>query len=197
MMKGLITVLLLFSSYLCRSQEILKSDSVVITKECIQDIAQVVDSAINYGKSFIGLAYKYGGTSTSGFDCSGFLKHIFNKYGLILPHSSREYANIGDTVSLKEIKKGDILLFKGSNLKSKRIGHVSIVIEVTENEILMLHSCRRGVLIENYLDSDFYLKRFVGVRRLNKIQHSRLHSGSDFDSAQGPTPTLQENKTGG
>jgi cell wall-associated NlpC family hydrolase len=196
-MKGLITLLLLFSSNLCWSQEITKSDSVVLNKECIQDITQVVDSAINYGKSFIGLAYKYGGTSTSGFDCSGFIKHIFNKYGLILPHSSRDYANIGDTISLKEIKKGDILLFKGSNLKSKRIGHVSIVVEVAENEILMLHSCRRGVLIENYLDSDFYLKRFVGVRRLNKMQHFRLHPGADFDSAQGPAPTLQGNKTGG
>jgi len=195
MMKGLITLLLLFSSYLCWSQEIAKSDSSVMAKESTQDIAQVVDSAINYGKSFIGLAYKYGGTSTSGFDCSGFLKHIFNKYGLMLPHSSRDYANIGDTISLKEIKKGDILLFKGSNLKSKRIGHVSIVVEVTENEILMLHSCRRGVLIENYLDSDFYLKRFVGVRRLNKILPFRLRPGSDFDSAQGPTAT--GNKAGG
>jgi murein DD-endopeptidase / murein LD-carboxypeptidase len=168
-----------------------------MTKECIQDIAQVVDSAINYGKSFIGLAYKYGGISTSGFDCSGFLKHIFNKYGLILPHSSRDYANLGDTISLKEIKKGDVLLFKGSNLKSKRIGHVSLVVEVTENEILMLHSCRRGVLIENYLDSDYYLKRFVGIRRLNKIPSSRIRSGSDFGSVQGTTPTLQGNKAGG
>jgi len=134
-----------------------------------QDITPIVDSVIHYGKSLIGLTYKYGGSSISGFDCSGFLKHIFDKYGLTLPHDSREYVHCGDTVSLNEIKKGDVLLFKGSNIKSKRIGHVALVIEVNENEILMLHSCRRGVVIDNYLDSDFYMKRFLGVRRLNKI----------------------------
>jgi hypothetical protein len=74
---------------------------------------------------------------------------------------------ITDSLNL-QVRKGDILLFKGSNLKSKRIGHVSLVVEVNEKEILMLHSCRRGVIIENYLDSDYYLKRFAGVRRIGK-----------------------------
>jgi len=166
-MKGLWIGLIVVITNVAKSQGVSeKKDSVTIKIEANN---QVLDSIICFGKSFIGLKYKYGGYSTSGFDCSGFLKFIFNKYGLALPKDSRSYAEFGekiDSVDIQEIKKGDIMLFKGSNLKSKRIGHVSLVIDVNENEVLMLHSCRRGVIIDNYLDSDYYLKRFVGIRRI-------------------------------
>ena len=166
-MKGFVVVGLLLSANLVQSQSIMeKKDSILFKGEK----KQVIDSVICYGKTFIGLRYKYGGFSAKGFDCSGFIKYIFNKYGLVLPHDSRAYANFGekiDSVDVQKIKKGDIMLFKGSNLKSKRIGHVSLVIEVKQDEILILHSCRRGVVIDNYLDSDYYLKRFAGVRRIS------------------------------
>ncbi len=165
-MKGFIVVGLLLSANLARSQSVAEKGDSILFKV---DQNQVIDSVICYGKTFLGLRYKYGGASAKGFDCTGFMKYIFNKYGLVLPHDSRAYVNLGekiDSVDVQKIKKGDILLFKGSNLKSKRIGHVSLVIEVKENEILMLHSCRRGVVIDNYLDSDYYLKRFAGVRRI-------------------------------
>jgi len=166
-MKGFIVVGLLLIANLAQSQNVVGTGDSILMKE---DQNQVIDSVICYGKTFMGLRYKYGGTSPKGFDCSGFIQYIFNKYGLVLPHDSRAYANFGekiDSADVQEIKKGDILLFKGSNLKSKRIGHISLVIEVKENEILMIHSCRRGVVIDNYLDSAYYLKRFAGVRRIS------------------------------
>lgn len=166
-MKGFIVIGLLLIANLAQSQCVVeKRDSILL--KGVQ--SQVIDSVICYGKTFIGLRYKYGGSSAKGFDCSGFIKYIFHKYGLVLPHDSRAYANFGekiDSVDVQKIKKGDIMLFKGSNLKSKRIGHVSLVIDVKDNEILMLHSCRRGVVIDNYFDSDYYLKRFAGIRRIS------------------------------
>jgi cell wall-associated NlpC family hydrolase len=125
---------------------------------------------LNFGKSLIGIPYRYGGSSVKGFDCSGFIHYIFRKYGYLFPHSSRAYAAIGTKIksdSILNVKKGDLLLFKGRNIKSKRIGHVAIVVEVNENEILMLHSCcDKGIAVENYLTSEYYPKRLVEIRRL-------------------------------
>lgn len=134
---------------------------------------QVMDSVISYGKTLLGHRYKYGGSSLTGFDCSGFIRFIFKKYGYSLPHSSRDYAKLGEIISkdsIKSLHKGDILLFKGRNSKSSRIGHVSIVVEATENRVLMMHSCcDKGVAIENYLTSGYYLKRLMAIRRISSL----------------------------
>ena len=134
---------------------------------------QVIDSALNLGKKLIGHRYKYGGSSLSGFDCSGFISYIFRKYGCTFPHSSRAYSQIGETIckdSIKTLRKGDILLFKGLNSKSTRIGHVSIVVEASESQILMLHSCcDKGVAIENYTTSEYYPKRLIAIRRITAL----------------------------
>ena len=145
----------------------------------VQQIAEkeratvAVDSIISYGMTLIGHRYRYGGSSLAGFDCSGLIRFIFRKYGYSLPHSSREYAKLGKVISkdsIKSLQKGDILLFKGRNTKSSRIGHISIVIEATENKILMLHSCcDKGVAIENYLTSEYYLKRLMAIRRISTL----------------------------
>lgn len=173
-MKVLVSIVFIFSTFTLSAQ----IDSCKIEKQSIlaqqpqmNDISLVIDSALNYGKTLIGRRYRYGGLSPAGFDCSGFLKYIFRKYGVTLPHSSREYANVGEIIpkdSIGTVRRGDILIFKGRNSKSKRIGHVAIVIETNGNEILMIHSCcDKGVAIENYLMAPYYLKRLIGIRRLN------------------------------
>ena len=172
-MKLLAPILLIFISFSLSAQvdstKIVKQPAVAQAIE-VCDYPQVLDSVLNYGKTLIGRRYRYGGLSPAGFDCSGFIKYIFRKYGIKLPHSSREYANVGQIIpkdSIGSVHKGDILVFKGRNSKSKRIGHVAIVLEANENEILMMHSCcDKGVAIENYLISPYYLKRLIGIRRL-------------------------------
>jgi len=171
-MKKLAFILLLFPSITVYSQQgPILTDTLKNTEQIVPaDHSQVIDSVLNYGKHLIGRRYRYGGSSPSGFDCSGFISYIFRKYGYSFPHSSREYVHVGEFISkdsIRNVQRGDILLFKGRNWKSRRIGHVSIVVEANENEILMLHSCcDKGVAIENYLTAPYYLKRLVGIRRL-------------------------------
>jgi hypothetical protein len=174
-MKALVIIILIFSSFTLSAQV----DSIKINSQLIltkpsesQDISQVIDSVLDFGKTLIGCRYRYGGLSVAGFDCSGFMKYIFQKYGIALPHCSREYIHVGEVISkdsIGRVRKGDFLIFKGRNSKSKRIGHVAIVIEVNEKEIKMIHSCcDKGVAIENYLISPYYLKRLIEIRRLKE-----------------------------
>lgn len=173
-MKILIVIILIFIPFTLKAQT--DTTKTVNQSSEIQSVSQlqfplVIDSVINYGKTLLGRKYRYGGLTPAGFDCSGFLKYIFKKYGITLPHSSREYAAVGRKLpkdSIVNVQPGDILVFKGRNSKSKRIGHVAIVIENNNNQILMMHSCcDKGVAIENYLEAPYYLKRLVGIRRLS------------------------------
>jgi len=174
-MKILAIIILVSNSFILSAQidsTRTEKQSVVINQTENKTISLVMDSVLDYGKTLIGHRYRYGGLSPAGFDCSGFMKYIFRKYGITLPHCSREYAQIGEVIpkdSIGIVHKGDFLLFKGRNSKSKRIGHVAIVIEVKENEILMIHSCcDKGVAIENYLTSAYYLNRLIEIRRMAK-----------------------------
>jgi cell wall-associated NlpC family hydrolase len=174
-MKAFVTIILIFSSFSLSAQvDSSKIDNqLTLTKTPEnQDISQVMDSVLDFGKTLIGRRYRYGGLSPAGFDCSGFMKYIFRKYGITLPHCSQEYSHVGEVISkdsIETIRKGDFLIFKGRNSKSKRIGHVAIVVEVNEKEIKMIHSCcDKGVAIENYLISTYYVKRLIEIRRLKE-----------------------------
>lgn len=128
-----------------------------------------LDSLISYSHSYLGTRYRYGGRTPQGFDCSGFVKHVYGKFGLELPPSSRTQALVGEPVPVESVRKGDLIFFKGRNPKSKFIGHVGIVVDVEpgSNDILFIHSATHGGLRLDWLNKeDYYRKRFVTTRRL-------------------------------
>lgn len=126
-----------------------------------------VDNVISVGKTFLGIPYRWGGTSENGFDCSGFIKYIFEWFGITLPRTSREMANYGSYVSRTELQKGDLIFFSGRNMNSGVIGHIGIVVEVTNEAIKMMHSSSsQGVHIEDLNKSVYFSKRYITARRL-------------------------------
>lgn len=67
---------------------------------------------VEYAKKFVGNPYVYGGTSlTNGADCSGFVYSIYKKFGVNMPRVGQ--IGVGKAVSLKNLKKGDILFYSG------------------------------------------------------------------------------------
>jgi len=126
-----------------------------------------VDAIISYAKSFLGVPYRYGGSTPSGFDCSGFINYIFGNFGFSLVRSSYGLAEIGETISLNDIQPGDLMFFKGSNVNSTNVGHVGMVIEVTANELKFIHSANGGVQITNFKTSKYYIQRYVKTKRLD------------------------------
>lgn len=124
------------------------------------------DSLIDYAKTLLGKGYVYGKVGPDNFDCSGYIFHVFNKFNISLPHSSRAQAKLGDVLPRTDIQKGDLLFFKSPSANNPNIGHVGIAIENNDGKIKFIHSSsNRGVVIDS-LESRHYGKRFMEARRI-------------------------------
>lgn len=130
------------------------------------------DSIIYFGKQFLGTPYKYGGCSPKGFDCSGFVYYIFKNNGVDIPRSSFDMGAIKPEVPLIDCQKGDIILFRGTNVNNPRIGHAAVVISEKGEELTFMHSSsnrkKGGVIISKFNESPYYTKRFVKIVRVLK-----------------------------
>jgi len=125
------------------------------------------DKVVNYAKKQIGVKYKYAGDSPSeGFDCSGFTKYVFSNFGYDLPRRSVDYENTGKKINMKDVKKGDILLFTGSDKKKRVTGHVGIVVSNSNGNIKFIHaSSSRGIVISD-MSISYYVERILGARQI-------------------------------
>ena len=129
-------------------------------RKTVRDTASdLVMTAMN----FLGVPYKRGGNSEStGFDCSGFTRHIFeNSIGLALPRRADEQAQSAGLLSINraELKPGDLVFF---NTMKRTFSHVGIYV----GDDKFIHAPRTGaeVRIEDMRES-YWSRRFTGARR--------------------------------
>lgn len=106
----------------------------------------------------MGTPYKWAGTTTAGFDCSGFTAYVFNQFGIELPHSSKEQDTKGYWIAKGDLRPGDLVFF---NTDGKGVSHVGIY--VGDNKFV--HSTDNGV-VKSDLDESYYKKRYVAARRV-------------------------------
>ncbi len=86
-------------------------------------------SVVSEAESFEGTPYVWGGTSPSGFDCSGLVQYAYGQLGISLPRTSEEQSQVGTAVpSLSDAQPGDLLFFAGSDGTASAPGHVGIYI---------------------------------------------------------------------
>lgn len=117
---------------------------------------------IDYAATLLGCKYVYGGTSTSGFDCSGFTMYVFSKFGISLSHSSSTQYSNSVRISKSELQVGDLVFFSQKRGSSK-VGHVGIY--VGDNEFIHAASPGKGVRYDD-LDSDYYSSHYIGCGRV-------------------------------
>ena len=111
------------------------------------------------GKQYIGVKYVYGGTTPSGFDCSGFVQYVFAKNGISLPRVSRDQYHEGTSVSFSNLKAGDLVFF--SVAKNGAVDHMGIYVG---NGQFINASSSKGVTI--YTLGTYWKSTFVGAKRV-------------------------------
>ncbi|MEK5230765.1 C40 family peptidase [Lysinibacillus sp. FSL K6-0232] len=109
---------------------------------------------------YLGIPYKYGGTTTSGFDCSGFTSKVFADLGIKLNRTSGSQYQQGTAVAKSDLQVGDLLFF---NTSGRGISHVAIYI----GDGKMIHSqTNQGVSYSNVNDPYYWGSRYVGAKRV-------------------------------
>ncbi|MDD2635154.1 MAG: C40 family peptidase [Bacteroidales bacterium] len=132
------------------------------------DEQELINLVIDYAKSLVGTAYKWGGTTPAGFDCSGFVQHVYKKFGVNLPRMPVDMAAISTKINRQNIRKGDIVYFKGSNINSAEIGHVALIITDYKDDFKMIHATTsKGVIINSFSEYDYWKLRYLFATRLN------------------------------
>ncbi len=134
----------------------------VVHEDLIPKVLPDPYEIIDYGMSFIGTPYVWGGNSlVYGVDCSGLTQQLFNTFDIEISRVSYNQANDGIPVEKSDLQAGDLVFF---NTIGSNISHVGIYID----EDQFLHSdSTRGVMVET-LSNPYYSRNYVkGVRILN------------------------------
>lgn len=115
---------------------------------------QILDSAVQH----VGTPYVWGGTSPSGFDCSGFVQYVYRANGVSLSRTSQQQYGNGVSVSRSELSPGDLVFF---STYASGASHVGIYV----GNNVMIHSGNRGVGYSDITDG-YYGPRYLGARRV-------------------------------
>lgn len=123
-----------------------------------------IPELIEWSKRFVGLPYLWGGTSTYGYDCSGFTQMLCRRRGFSLPRDAGPQANWDGvkTVDKSELQPGDLLYFGPS---AKRITHTGMYIGSGQFINATIQPEHPGIQICN-LNDEHWSQQFVGARRI-------------------------------
>lgn len=118
------------------------------------------DRVIAFAQKFLNIPYKFGGNGIFGIDCSAYVKKVYGLLGMELPRTAREQFNEGEEISREDLSVGDLVFFR---TYAPFPSHVGIYL----GNNLFIHASSKGkkVTVDN-LDAPYYLKRFIGGKRL-------------------------------
>ena len=149
--------------------EIYLSDSGLISKisKVSQNVSDRASDLVINAMGFLGVPYRRGGSNDSGFDCSGFVRSMYEQtLGKVLPRSARDQANATEKIDKTELQPGDLVFF---NTMRQTFSHVGIYV----GDHKFIHSPRPGkeVKVED-MRQTYWVNRFTGARRVDNHPNS-------------------------
>jgi len=107
----------------------------------------------------LGTAYRNGGSTPDGFDCSGFVQYLYKQqFQMILPRTAGELALLGSVVPENNLKRGDLVFF---SIDGSNIDHVGIIID----RIRFAHASNSGVRVDELFEP-YYRARYAFGERI-------------------------------
>lgn len=127
------------------------------------ELLRVRQSIVDYAHEYMGVPYRWGGATPNGFDCSGFVYHVFKKFDIEVPRVSRYQQREALPIDFDDLRPGDLVFFSGS----LHVNHVGIVIRNEDGFLEMIHaSTSLGVSVVEIYSSEYW--------------GPRLHSGGGY-----------------
>ncbi|MGN7864104.1 C40 family peptidase [Chryseobacterium sp.] len=128
-------------------------------------VPRSVNDILKDAEKYIGTPYKFGGNTSSGFDCSGFTVKVFEENAFTLPRRSSDQAETGKNIDIREVKPGDLLFFATAG--GSRVSHVGIVHDIgPDGEVKFIHaSTSKGVIISS-LNEKYWNKAYLHAQRV-------------------------------
>mgnify|MGYP000447499200 CR=1 FL=1 len=152
---------------------------------------------INTAKSFLGTPYQWGGTSPSGFDCSGFVQYVLAQNGKSIPRTSQEQFASGQAVDKSQLQAGDLVFYDWSG--GTEATHVGIY----EGNGKMIHAPHSGDVVKEVDFNSYGQNVYLGARRYYKGTEgalpglAKLGDEAEVRGLNYPTPEiLIRQKTG-
>jgi uncharacterized protein YgiM (DUF1202 family) len=110
-----------------------------------QGVTDIRVDICEYAKRFLGNRYVYGGTSlTNGIDCSAFVQKVYARFGVSIPRTSIQQANVGTRINAGALKPGDLIFYA----RGGTIDHVALYIG--GGQVIHASSPRTGIRISRY-----------------------------------------------
>ena len=111
--------------------------------------------------SLRGAPYRNGGVDPNGFDCSGFVRYVYQQHGVPMPRAVREQFQVGKAVNRDRLEAGDLVFF---STVAPGASHVGIMIGGDQ----FIHApSERGVVRVESLGAQYWASRFIGAKRVS------------------------------
>lgn len=121
--------------------------------------ATIGDAAVEEAKKFLGVPYLWGGTTPSGFDCSGLVQYVYRSLGININRVSQDQYKQGAHISREDLMPGDLVFFE----KNGDVHHVGMYV----GDGYMIHAPYTGAVVSyQSIDTPYYKSQFCGGRRV-------------------------------
>lgn len=147
------------------------------------------EDIVELARKYLGVNYVWGGTTPSGFDCSGLVQYVFGKNGIQLPRVTYNQINVGSSVPQNKLRPGDLVFF---DTDRSRTGpdHVGIYMGGGK----FIHAPRPGAQVKvSSLAESYYMDRWMGGRRVSGVSASGASSGGGGEALE-VAPRLDANE---